>query len=159
MTSAAAAPCEVRDIECPEDALVATLTDVWEHSVRATHTFLTEDDILSIRPFLPEVLRGGDHLSVAFRDGRPVAFAVVNGTKLEALFCDPDVRGTGVGSALLAHAIDAFGAFRLDVNEQNGQAVGFYLHKGFVQVGRSPLDDAGRPFPTLHLELPSASRA
>ena len=31
------------------DALVAVLTDVWEASVRATHTFLTEADIAALR--------------------------------------------------------------------------------------------------------------
>ena len=38
-----------------------------------------------------------------------------------------------------------------DVNEQNVQAVGFYRHMGFVVVGRSPTDDAGRPYPLLHM--------
>ena len=41
----------------------------------------------------------------------------------------------------------------LDVNEQNPQAVGFYEHEGFVVAGRSPVDDAGRPFPLLHMRL------
>lgn len=40
------------------------------------------------------------------------------------------------------------------MNEQNPQAVGFYLHYGFVQTGRSPLDGEGRPFPLLHMALP-----
>ena len=31
------------------DALVAVLTDIWEASVRATHTFLTEADITALR--------------------------------------------------------------------------------------------------------------
>ena len=41
----------------------------------------------------------------------------------------------------------------LDVNEQNPQAVGFYEHEGFVVAGRSPVADAGRPFPLLHMRL------
>lgn len=44
-------------------------------------------------------------------------------------------------------------ALSVDVNEQNPQAVGFYLHYGFVQTGRSPLDGEGRPFPLLHMSL------
>jgi putative acetyltransferase len=39
------------------------------------------------------------------------------------------------------------------VNEQNPEAVGFYLHYGFAQTGRSPLDGEGRPFPLLHMSL------
>ena len=52
---------------------------------------------------------------------------------------------------LLAHARRLKGALSVDVNEQNPQALAFYLQCGFVQVGRSPLDPAGRPFPILHL--------
>lgn len=37
-----------------------------------------------------------------------------------------------------------YGATTLDVSEQNGQAVGFYLHYGFQVVGRSDLDGTGR---------------
>jgi putative acetyltransferase len=39
-----------------------------------------------------------------------------------------------------------------DVNEQNGQAVGFYKRMGFTATGRSPLDGQGRPYPLLHLK-------
>ncbi len=39
----------------------------------------------------------------------------------------------------------------VDVNEQNTQALDFYLRRGFHVVGRSPLDGQGRPYPLLHL--------
>ena len=70
---------------------------------------------------------------------------------LQDLFAAPDLRGRGVGRALLAHAVEHAGVRTLDVNEQNPQAVGFYEHEGFVVAGRSPVDDAGRPFPLLHM--------
>jgi ribosomal protein S18 acetylase RimI-like enzyme len=43
----------------------------------------------------------------------------------------------------------------VDVNENEGndQAIGFYRHLGFRQIGRSPVDPAGNPFPILHLAL------
>jgi hypothetical protein len=41
----------------------------------------------------------------------------------------------------------------VDVNEQNPQAMGFYLRMGFAVAGRSETDDVGRPFPILHLRL------
>lgn len=69
------------------------------------------------------------------------------------LFVKDAVRGTGIGSALLADAL-AHGVTKVDVNEQNPGALGFYLSKGFVQVGRDELDGDGRPYPTLHLSLP-----
>ncbi|AFT68647.1 Acetyltransferase, GNAT family [Alloalcanivorax dieselolei B5] len=69
------------------------------------------------------------------------------------LFIAPEARGTGVGSLLAAHAVERQGATKVDVNEQNKQALGFYKHIGFSVVGRSPLDGQGKPYPLLHMEL------
>lgn len=74
---------------------------------------------------------------------------------VEMLFIEPDLRGNGIGRALLDHARRSRDRLSVDVNEQNPEAVGFYLHYGFVQTGRSQLDGEGRPFPLLHLKLPS----
>ena len=41
----------------------------------------------------------------------------------------------------------------LDVNEQNEQALGFYLHMGLEVVGRSERDDFGKPYPLLHMRV------
>jgi putative acetyltransferase len=63
---------------------------------------------------------------------------------------------------LVAHAQERLsGAVSVDVNEENAAARSFYEALGFVLVGRSPLDDTGRPHPLLHLrrEAPRAERA
>lgn len=44
-------------------------------------------------------------------------------------------------------------AIKVDVNEQNNHALGFYEHIGFKVVGRSPLDGQGEPYPILHMAL------
>ena len=69
------------------------------------------------------------------------------------LFVHPAWRGQGIGRRLLTHAVTALGATMLDVNEQNPQAVGFYRRMGFEVVGRSALDDFGKPFPLLHMQM------
>lgn len=147
---------EIRVVADPDDALVDRLVSVWEGSIRATHLFLSEEDIKGIKRYVPDVLRGGEHLAVAWDGDRVIAFAVVNEDVLEALFCDPEVRGRGVGGSLLDFSVREWGARCLNVNEQNPQAVGFYLHKGWVQTGRSELDEQGNPFPIFRLELPAA---
>ncbi|MEB0141341.1 GNAT family N-acetyltransferase, partial [Undibacterium sp. CCC2.1] len=68
-------------------------------------------------------------------------------------FIDPEYRGQGIGKLLLNHAIDHFHADRLDVNEQNHQARGFYLKLGFEVIGREELDGMGQPYPLLHMRL------
>ena len=74
------------------------------------------------------------------------------GNKIEMLFVDSFCQGKGCGAALLDFAIGK-GAKLVDVNEQNPAALVFYRSKGFRSVDRTPTDDAGRPFPILHLSL------
>ena len=69
------------------------------------------------------------------------------------LFISPDARGKGIGSMLATHAIKELGATKVDVNEQNEQALGFYQHIGFSVTGRSPVDGQGKPYPLLHMAL------
>lgn len=144
-------------IETPVErtpALIGTLVDVWERSVSATHDFLAQSDIAELRPEAASGIAGVDALAVAVADdGTLCGFAGAQDGKLEMLFVAPEARGRGVGRALLAYAVKRCAAEALDVNEQNPRAVGFYEHEGFVVVGRSPFDDAGRPFPLLHMRL------
>ncbi|GAA3572826.1 GNAT family N-acetyltransferase [Kribbella ginsengisoli] len=126
--------------------------EVWEASVRATHDFVSDADIEIFRPLVRKGFGQIQHLA-GLRDdeGVLVGFAGVEDGKLEMLFLDPAVRGQGGGRLLLHHALTAFGAQTLDVNEQNPQAIGFYLHNGFKVTGRSALDGMGKPYPLLHL--------
>ncbi|MEC5321417.1 GNAT family N-acetyltransferase [Brenneria populi subsp. brevivirga] len=132
----------------------ATLTDIWEASVRQTHLFLSEQDIQRLRP---RILR--DYLpSLALRacrdrHGRLQGFIGTSENRIEMLFVAPEYRGTGVGSALLNYAINTLKATDVDVNEQNPQAKGFYEHHGFRTIGRSEQDGLGNHFPLLHMSL------
>ena len=135
------------------DDVISALASIWEASVRATHDFLTEEDVAALRPEVRSGLAGVEVLEVACLDGEPCGFSGVQGGKLEMLFVAPLARGRGVGKVLLARAVELHGATRLDVNEQNPQAVGFYRHEGFTVSERSAVDDAGRPFPLLRMSL------
>lgn len=130
------------------------LFEVWETSVRATHDFLSEAAIDGLKPLVRELLANFSPLHCLRDDaGRPYAFiGVANGT-IEMLFVHPDHRGTGAGRTLVTFAVATAGARKVDVNEQNRQAAGFYAHLGFRIMGRSPLDPFGNPYPILHLEL------
>ncbi len=130
------------------------LIEVWEASVRATHHFLSEADIQFIKPLIPDALSQVSEL-VCVRDDaeQVVGFVGVEHDKLEMLFIHPMRRGQGVGSRLLGYAVNVLGAHLLDVNEQNEQAVGFYMRRGFKVEGRSELDSTGKPFPLLHMRL------
>lgn len=128
------------------------LVAIWRSAVDATHDFLAEPDRADIESHLADVYFPAVRLTVAEIDGEPVGFAGTAGEHLEMLFVHADAHGRGVGSALLQDAIAAQGIRRVDVNEQNEQAVEFYVRRGFVVTGRRELDEAGRPYPLLHME-------
>jgi putative acetyltransferase len=125
---------------------------IWEASVRATHDFVTEADIDVFRPLVAEAIRGDVELAcIRDADDLVVGFLGVAEGKVEMLFVDPLWFGRGIGGRLLWHAVSALGATSVDVNEQNGRAVRFYLRRGFEVAGRSEQDSLGKPYPLLHL--------
>lgn len=134
---------------------IQALLPVWEASVRATHLFLTEAEILRIREYVPQALAGVAHLIVAETDtGTPAGFLGVENGRLEMLFLAPSARGKGLGRQLLELGIRAYGVQELTVNEQNPQAIGFYRHMGFEPYKRTEQDEEGGPYPLLYLRLP-----
>lgn len=142
-----------------QEAYHDRLVDIWHRAVRATHRFLTEEDIA----FYHEMVRGGALRGVELwvhLDDRyePIGFIGLDGTKIEMLFVDPSRHGQGIGSRLIRHAQALKGnRLQVDVNEQNDGACSFYERLGFARTGRSELDGSGRPFPLLHLEFDAQS--
>ncbi|MDW7691595.1 acetyltransferase [Flammeovirgaceae bacterium SG7u.111] len=130
------------------------LIEVWEASVRATHDFLKEEDIHYFKPLILNTYFDAVELKcVKDKKGKVVGFLGVADQGLEMLFIHPDSRGEGIGKMLANYAIENFGVDKVDVNEQNEQAVGFYKKLGFEVKSRSELDGTGKPYPILHMEL------
>jgi len=139
------------DVVSAQSADLPVLAEIWEAAVRATHSFLTEPDILFFRHAVREEYLPSATLFCIRSQGVPRSFIGVNEREIETLFVHPDVRGNGLGQRLLQFAVARMGADRVDVNEQNDQAVGFYRRMGFEVVGRDPVDGYGKPFPILHM--------
>lgn len=129
------------------------LTDVWESSVRRTHDFLKQEDFEFYKSQMPVYF--GSVKLFAYKDGcgEIRGFLGVAGDKLEMLFVDGASIGRGIGKSLLDFAVCNLKVRKLDVNEQNRQAVGFYEHQGFAVTGRSDLDGEGKNYPLLHMKL------
>ena len=131
------------------------LLDIWLRSVRATHTFVSEEDIQSMIPQVQDYLASSEPEFWVLCDdsGAVMGFMGMSGSKMESLFLAPEFQRRGAGRQLVLHAQALHGELTEDVNIQNPAARAFYEACGFVVEGRSELDDAGRPFPLLHMRL------
>ncbi|MDD6210952.1 MAG: GNAT family N-acetyltransferase [Bacteroidales bacterium] len=130
------------------------ITSVWEASVKATHTFLKDEDISLYRNLIRNKYLY--NLSLAcVRDiyEKIAGFIGIDNSKIEMLFIRPDKRGEGLGKMLVHYAINQYHINLVDVNEQNEQAVVFYQHLGFHIIDRSNTDGEGKNYPILHMEL------
>ncbi|MFJ3956289.1 acetyltransferase [Arthrobacter sp. NPDC090010] len=144
----------IRDCLGPEEH--PRLVEIWRSAVDATHHFLAAADRDEIEQQLAAAYFPQVRLTVAEREGHLLGFAGTAEDRLEMLFVEASAQGQGIGTALLGHAIRHDGARAVDVNEQNPEATAFYKSQGFRVRGRSETDDAGRPYPLLHLALAAA---
>ena len=128
------------------------LIEIWESAVVNTHDFLKEEDFAYYKKQLP-VYFPHVTLSGIEQEGILVGFAGVAEGNLEMLFVDNNYRGTGIGKKLIEYAISHLQVTKVDVNEQNTQAVGFYKHMGFNILKRSEVDGEGKEYPVLHMQL------
>lgn len=130
------------------------LIEVWERSVRETHHFLTEDNIQYLRPLILEKYFDAVRLFCTRNsNGKISAFLGLSDDKVEMLFVDPDARGMGIDKILMQYAIRDHKIGKVDVNEQNEQAVRFYKKLGFIVLNRQAVDSLGKPYPILEMEL------
>ena len=133
--------------------LIEQLTQIWERSVKATHLFLSDDEITEIKKFVPDTLSEIAHLVIAINEaGDAIGFMGVEDSKIEMLFISPDERGKGLGKAFIEYGIEHFAVNQVTVNEQNPQAIGFYEHLGFSVYNRTDTDEEGRPYPLLYMK-------
>ena len=141
------------EVQIRDEALLASLLQIWESSVRATHLFLTEKEIARIKGYVPQALQGVEHLLAAEDDSHTLlGFMGVENGRLEMLFLAPAARGKGLGRQLLQYGMQHYGVRELTVNEQNPQAVGFYTHMGFTAYKRTDRDEEGGPYPLLYMK-------
>ncbi len=133
---------------------LSEILNVWESAVKSTHDFLSEEDFISIKHELREFMPTLRNMYCYLDDEKQIrAFIFVDNGNIEMLFVHNDLRGKGVGKKLINYAIEKLNATKVDVNEENKQGIGFYKHMGFKVIDRSELDNAGRNYPILHMEL------
>lgn len=126
------------------------LIAIWESAVKSTHDFLKEEDFSYYKEQMPVYF---EHVVLlGYEENRAlVGFMGISGDSLEMLFVHNDFRGKGIGKILISYAMGSLNVTKVDVNEQNTQAVDFYKYMGFNVVKKSALDGQGKSYPILHM--------
>ncbi|WP_104664472.1 acetyltransferase [Ensifer adhaerens] len=127
--------------------------EIWRSAVIATHDFLTPEDFATIEALVrDQYLPAAAFWIAADENDQALGFMGMSDAQIDSLFVHAQARGAGVGRSLIEHAMSLHPVLTVDVNEQNASGAGFYQRMGFDVVGRSPVDDAGRSYPLLHLK-------
>ncbi|WDT66316.1 GNAT family N-acetyltransferase [Companilactobacillus crustorum] len=143
----------IKNINKPSTLLIEQLLSIWEKSVKATHKFLSDTEIEKIKEYVPEGLRNVSHLIIITDDeDSPIAFMGIENKLIEMLFVSPDQRGHGLGTMLINYGIENYAINKVNVDEQNPIAKGFYEHLGFKVYRRSETDEQGNPYPILYMK-------
>ncbi|EAG2303449.1 GNAT family N-acetyltransferase, partial [Listeria monocytogenes] len=109
----------IKEVNNMNQKLEQQLIEVWESSVKATHTFLSETEIQAIKQYIPEVLHHVSHLIIVeSENGEPAGFMGISDRNLEMLFIANEQRGKGLGKKFLAYGMENYAVNELGVNEQ-----------------------------------------
>ena len=142
------------DVNERTEVLINQLLEVWEDSVKATHLFLSNEEINDIKEYVPQAISRVAHLVIIENEShQPIAFMGIEDKKLEMLFIKNNERGKGLGKQLLNYGIENYNVNELAVNEQNLNSKGFYEYMGFKTYKRTELDEQGNPYPILYMRL------
>ena len=144
---------KIIEVENRDKKLIEQLVTVWYSAVKATHLFLSDQEIEKIKKYVPQALENVEHLIIAEDNDIPVAFIGINNQLIEMLFVEDNKRGKGIGKMLLNYCIEKYNANEVTVNEQNPSARDFYQHLGFKVYKRSEVDEQGNPYPILYMKL------
>ena len=144
---------KILEIKEKDSTLIQNLLNVWESSVKATHLFLSDDEIKNIKQYVPRAILEIPILVVAKNEaGNPIGFMGISDKSLEMLFIEDKSRGFGIGKMLLNYGMENYYVNNLTVNEQNPLAQGFYEHMGFRVYKRTELDEQGNAYPLLYMK-------
>lgn len=145
---------KIIEVKDRNSALIEQLLKIWESSVRATHLFLSNNEIEEIKKYVPQALKEIPRLIIVENENQvPIGFMGIAEQHLEMLFISKKERGKGLGKKLLEYGIEKYSVNTLAVNEQNPLAKGFYEHMGFEVYKRTEVDEQGNPYPLLYMSL------
>jgi len=91
----------IKEIKNRNLSLINQLLKVWEDSVKATHLFLSSEEIENIKKYVPKVISEASHLVIIENESHQfIVFMGIEDTKLKMLFIKNSERKKGLGKLL-----------------------------------------------------------
>jgi putative acetyltransferase len=134
------------------------ILNIWEKSVLATHDFLNPKDFKEIKQLVQTFNFNEFEVYCLKQNDEIAGFIGLAERKIEMLFFLPEYIGKGLGRKLTDFAFSELKADKVDVNEQNINAVKFYEKLGFKIYERTDKDDEGKEYPLLRMKLETTER-
>ncbi|MCL2791488.1 MAG: GNAT family N-acetyltransferase [Spirochaetaceae bacterium] len=129
------------------------LSKIWEKAAKDTSDFLKVENVEFYRKYkMPYYFDQISFFAYIDQKGKMKGFLGVSKEKIEMLFVDDKSRRKGIGKKLMDFAINNLKICKVDVNEQNKNAVLFFNSLGFKVIGSSETDKEGKIYPVLCLE-------
>ena len=117
-----------KELRSPE--LITSLLAIWAASVRASHHFLTEEDISDLCPYAEEAIRQIETLWVVEDENVRIGFMGIQSDKIEMLFLHPDYFRKGIGRLLIQKAFsECEDCTDTRGNRRNGLVSGFVQNR------------------------------
>ena len=143
-----------------EPSMLPAMLKIWEDSVRASHFFLTDSDIVEIKEEVKGAFEFLQNILVAKVGEDFAGFIGVSEKSIEMLFVASKFFNLGLGKRLIFEAVNAFfteqDEILLDCNEQNERGLTFYQKLGFKERSKSQKDSKGRDFAIIHFAISKA---
>ncbi len=133
----------------PED-LEDVLT-VWAAASAVAHPFLSAEFLAVERHNIANVYLPNAETWVWESDGHVVGFISLLGNEVGAIFVDPKFHGTGIGQALMDHALELRKELEVEVFTENAIGRAFYARYGFELIEEKVHDQTG--FELMRLRL------
>lgn len=141
------------EIKPYEEKYREQMISVWEKSVKATHHFVTSEEVYRLKELVKEIDFNSFSVYCLTSENKVLGFLGVENNVIESLFLDPDYTGQKFGTKLMRFALDNLKADKVNVNEQNLDAIKFYSKFGFVTYEKTEKDSYGNDYPILKMQI------
>jgi putative acetyltransferase len=130
------------------------LVSIWQKANALAHAFLPDDFVAQVAEDMRKIYLPNAETWVLTHDETPIGFIALIGDEIGGLFLDPAFHGNGHGKALVDHAVELKGPWRVEVFRKNTIGRRFYDRYGFFENGQYTHEPSGEV--TIRMSMHSA---